>query len=318
MNKLIGMSFFLLFQTNIMAGELYVEQSAQGTSCIITNPCGSIQQAVEVASEGDTIFIAAGVYKENVFIQTANITLRGEFKLNTIIEAGGGREGATGNAGNPLDAVIEVRAANVSIFELSLIHPVGKAVKREAAIFAWMGSQGLHVKDCIIERKRNKRIDEPTTPGSRGIFIFRGPGCLIENNEFRGNYQDHVHLPSNKVIVRDNIMIGASRAGISVMDPVSFVGPNVFDSTLNVIQDNVIMDSLDDGIHIQGDITTITDNALINNKGYGIYLCGEGLGGGCYFPGEEAVSEENFVADNIFQKNKQGTIGDFGVGNIIK
>jgi len=78
------------------------------------------------------------------------------------------------------------------------------------------------------------------------------------------------------------------------------------------------MNSLDDGIHIQGDQTTISNNTLIKNKGFGIYLCGEGLGGGCYFPGEEAVSEDNILVDNVFSKNKQGTVGDFGAGNAVQ
>ena len=43
------------------------------------------------------------------------------------------------------------------------------------------------------------------------------------------------------------------------------------------------MDSLDDGIHIQGDSTTVKNNTIINDTGYGIYLCGEGIGDGCFF-----------------------------------
>jgi len=317
MKKAIGMSFIVLFQANIFAGNLYVEQGAAGGICSKIEPCGGIQQAIDIAMEGDTINIAAGNYGENLFIQTAGLTLKGKSKRKTIIQTAGGREGAAGNANNPLDAIIEVRAADVSILDLSLIHPAGKAVKREAAIFAWKGSPGLQVKGCIIERRRHARLDEPTTPGSRGVFIFNGPGGLIEDNQFRGNYQDHVHLPSRDVTVRNNSIAGASRAGVSVMDPVSFVGPNIFDSTNNLIENNLIVNSLVDGIHIQGDLTTIIDNVIINNKGYGIYLCGEGLGGGCYFPGEEAVSEGNILSGNIFKTNKKGGIGDFGIGNNI-
>lgn len=326
MKNIICASFLLVFNVNLFAGNLYVEKGSQGTSCLAIDPCGVIQDAVDLALANDTIHIGPGVYKENVFIQTGDISLQGDSKNNTVIEAAGGREGALGNAGNALDAILEIRAANVTITALSLVHPRGKAKIREAAIFAWKGSPGLQVTHCLIERKRNKRTDEPTVPGSRGIFIFGGflgfdgpgPHGLIANNEFRGNYQDHVHLPSNGIIVRDNSMIGASRSGISVMDPVSFVGPDNYNSRNNLIKDNVILKSLDDAIHIQGDSTTITGNTIVKNKGYGIYLCGEGIGGGCYFPGELAISENNIIKDNILNKNKQGSVADFGQGNIIQ
>lgn len=314
--RVLLLTFF--YHSSLFAGNLYVEQGGEGITCTVKSPCGVIQEAVNLAVEGDLILIGSGIYIENVFIQTSNITLKGKSKTSTVIQTAGGREGALGNAGNPLDAIIEVRAANVAISDLSIIHPRGHAVKREAAIYAWKGSPGLQVKNCIIDRKRINRTDEPTIPGSRGVFIFAGPGSVVANNKFRGNYQDHVHLPSNNVIVKNNFITGSSRAGISVMDPVSFVGPDTFDSTNNLIIDNIIMDSLDEGIHIQGDLTTINGNIIIRNKGFGIYLCGdEQLGGGCYFPGELAVSENNLIENNIIHNNIEGSIGDDGINNII-
>lgn len=320
MNKILRVSFLIyFFHSSLFAANLYVEQGAIGITCSAEFPCGVIQDAVNMAVEGDLILIGSGIYIENVFVQTSNITLKGKSRTSTVIQTAGGREGALGNAGNPLDAIIEVRAANVAISDLSLIHPRGHAVAREAAIYAWKGSPGLQVKNCIIDRKRINRTDEPTIPGSRGVFIFSGPGSVVADNKFRGNYQDHIHLPSNNVIVKNNSITGASRAGISVMDPVSFVGPDNFDSTKNLIINNIIMDSLDEGIHIQGDFNTIVGNIIIRNKGFGIYLCGDGqFGGGCYFPGELAVSEGNLIKNNIIHNNIEGSIGDDGINNIVQ
>lgn len=47
-------------------------------------------------------------------------------------------------------------------------------------------------------------MDEPTVSGLRGVFIFSGPDSIIEGKHFKGSYQDHVHLPSSDVIVRNN------------------------------------------------------------------------------------------------------------------
>ncbi|MFT5084318.1 MAG: hypothetical protein ACI9Y1_002372 [Lentisphaeria bacterium] len=312
---IVSTLLFIQLQVSAYAKNLFVDPSGNDSPCSYNRPCSSIQSAIDIAGSGDIININAGRYKENLFIQTAGITLQGENKRRVLITSAGGRDGATGNAGNPLDAIIEVRAGDISIFDLTLFHPRGRATKREAAIFSWQESPRLHVRDTIISRRRNKRVDEPTIPGSRGIFIFSGPGSIIEDNIFTGNYQDHIHLPSKEVTVRNNKITGAARAGISVMDPVSFVGPNFFDSTKNIIVGNLIMNSIDDGIHIQGDQTIIRNNIIVKNQGYGIYLCGEGLGGGCYFPGEEAVSEDNLIKNNLVQNNLAGRLGDFGIGN---
>ncbi|MFV2057702.1 MAG: hypothetical protein ACC707_14645 [Thiohalomonadales bacterium] len=44
----------------------------------------------------------------------------------------------------------------------------------------------------------------------RGVFIFAGPGSLVAHNKFKGNYQDHVHLPSSGVTVLDNSITGGA------------------------------------------------------------------------------------------------------------
>ncbi len=290
---------------------LYVRHGATGTSCSKRDPCGSVQTAVDRAKEGDTVRIGKGTFHENVFVETAGITLRGVSRKRTRLISAGGRDGAVGNAGNPLDAVIEVRAMGVTVRNMSLSHPSGTATKRDAAIFVWVGSDNFTVKNCNIARNRDARTDEPTVPGSRGVFILLSPGSLIEGNHFRGNYQDHVHLPTGGTLVQRNRMRGASRAGVSVMDPDQF--PD-FPSMDNLIRNNVIRDSLDDGIHIQGDRNTIVGNRVINNGGYGVYLCGEG-DDDCYPPGRNAVSEGNEVHGNVLRRNVQGTIGDFGDSN---
>lgn len=291
---------------------LFVETDGFGAGCTSHQPCGSIQTAVDVASAGDTIRIGRGEFYENVFVETSGLTFRGAGDDKTTIVSAGGRDGAVGNAGNPLDAIFEVRAPDLTITGLRLVHPSGDAVKRDAAVFAWPGSDGLLVERNHIERLRDSRTDEPTTPGSRGVFILLSPTSEVSRNNFEGNYQDHVHLPTGGVLVERNEMTGAFRAGISVMDPDQFPDFPAFD---NVIQHNRISDSLDDGIHIQGDRNTIRRNHVFDNGGFGIYLCGDHLD--CYPPGANAVSEGNIVGRNTLRNNTQGEVGDFGVGNIV-
>ncbi len=290
----------------------HVEVGGQGTSCTQHEPCGSIQRAVDVASAGETIWIGFGTYTENVLVETAGLTFDGRSRHRTTIVSEGGRDGAVGNAGNPLDAVFEIAAPEVTITNLTLTHPPGQAAKRDAAVFAWPGSDGLVVHRNVIKRQRDTQIDEPTVPGSRGVFILLSPGSVVSFNEFLGGYQDHVHLPTGGTLVEKNVMTGASRAGVSVMDPDVFADFPSFD---NVIQFNLIQDSLDDGIHIQGDSNIVHRNRLIGNGGYGVYLCGDD--NDCYPPGANAVSEGNTVDQNWFTGNTLGEVADFGIGNTV-
>ena len=151
---------------------LFVKVNATGATCTQLKPCGSIQDAVDQAESGDTIFIGRGKFEENVLIETPGISLVGARRGRTVVVSAGGREGAVGNAGNPLDAIFEVKAPDVSLRHLSLLHPEGDAVKRDAGVFAWKGSDGLEVRNCVVQRLRNERIDEPTSPGSRGCFCL--------------------------------------------------------------------------------------------------------------------------------------------------
>lgn len=290
----------------------HVETGGDGTTCSADDPCGTIQGAVDVASPGDTIRIGSGTYSENVLVETAGLTFDGGSRHRTKIVSAGGRDGAVGNAGNPLDAVFEIAAPQVTITNLTLSHPPGKATKRDAAVFAWSGSDSLSVHRNIIKRQRDAQTDEPTVPGSRGVFILLSPDSVVSRNLFIGGYQDHVHLPTGGTLVERNVMIGASRAGLSVMDPDVFPDFPSFD---NVIQYNVMLNNLDDGIHTQGDSNIIRHNSVIGNGGYGVYLCGDD--NDCYPPGANAVSEGNTVGPNLFRRNAQGEVGDFGVGNTV-
>lgn len=49
----------------------------------------TIQEAIDAASDGDTVFVYSGVYHEHVSIKSKSITLQGENKETTIIDAEG-------------------------------------------------------------------------------------------------------------------------------------------------------------------------------------------------------------------------------------
>jgi len=54
----------------------YVREGGTGTTCTLTDPCGSVQQAINLAGDGDEVWVATGTYVENLVI-TRGLSLRG-------------------------------------------------------------------------------------------------------------------------------------------------------------------------------------------------------------------------------------------------
>jgi parallel beta-helix repeat protein len=112
----------------------------------------SIQEAINNASPGDTIFVRKGTYYENIVVNKS-ITLAGEDKENTIID-GGGKE-----------SVVSVKASYVNIS--------GFTIKNSASL------TGCGIS---IERYRTIINNNKITNNGIGIqVIFPGENQIYEN-----------------------------------------------------------------------------------------------------------------------------------------
>src|SRR3974377_1109316 len=65
------------------------------------HPCEHIQAAIDKASSGDTIIIAAKIYLEQLSIADKNLTLKGQGAASTILD------------GNQADTVLDIIRSNV-------------------------------------------------------------------------------------------------------------------------------------------------------------------------------------------------------------
>lgn len=293
----------------------YVTADGLGDSCTAHHPCGSIQQAVDLASPGDRIIIGAGLFFENITIPAGKdgLTLRGAGREETVIQsAGGDLVPKEAPAGVPADIILDIFSAGVTVKDLTLRHPEGEPTKRDIGVFVRPPAVHTTLKGLVVERLRTGRNLEPTAPGSRGILVFRATGTLIKDNLLQGNYEDHIHLPTSETRVKDNEIVGATRLGIVVIQE-----SETSLSEKNFIVDNTVIGSHSDGIQIQGDRNFIYDNELEGNGGYGIHLCGPGSNPLCVAPGQGAVAGHNIVKDNGFENNGLGDIVDNGENNII-
>jgi len=317
--KLVISLSLLVVSQALSAADLYVSTNGSGLDCLESNPCGSIQQAVDVSSSGDEIHVASGTYFENVSIggpgnpnAKPNITISGEGDDKTIVVSNGGK--GMRPAGVLADIIFDIWSANVTIEKLRIVHPEAVATKRDMGVFVGPPGVNATLKKCTIERKRlGSGIElEPTRPGSRGILVFRAAGSVITKNTFKGNYEDHIHMPTRNSEITKNEVEDATRLGIVIIqeNPTS-------DATGSLIAKNEVEGSGGDGIQIQGDGNIVVKNEVENSGGAGIKLCGIDEVGDCVNP-FDAWSEAsgNTVSDNELEDNAAGIV-DNGSGNTI-
>ena len=319
MKVLVAIGFLgSIFSGVVQAADLYVSTSGSGNQCLETAPCSAIQTAVDTATEGDVIHVAAGTYFENVSLggpkshdTKRGITITGEGSDKTFVISAGGK--GQRPAGVPADILFDIWSANVTIEKLSMEHPPTSVTKRDIGVFVGPPAINVTIQKNRIVRNRIDTELEPWKPGSRGILVFRAADSLITKNELTGNYEDHIHMPTSSSTITKNDVIGATRIGIVIIQETA-------DSLAShsVILKNDVKDSAADGIQIQGDNNVIANNNVENSGGAAIKLCGIEEEGDCLNP-FDAWSE---ASGNIVKKNKlennAAAIVDNGSDNTVQ
>ena len=124
----------------------------------------SIQEAIDSASNNDTIYVSKGTYFENIII-TKPIELIGEDKNTTIIN------------GNGSGTVIQIAADYVKISGFTITNGGSIFQNKDAGIKT--GSIYNIISDCIISSNKNF-----------GLYLsgyFKTPYNIIKNNTFSNN-----------------------------------------------------------------------------------------------------------------------------------
>lgn len=316
---LVGLSIFMVSQT-LWAADLYVSTDGSNLDCLKASPCGSIQQAVDISYPGDKIHVAEGTYYENVSIggpgnpnAKPGITISGEGDNDTIVVSNGGK--GMRPAGVLADIIFDIWSADVTIKKLRIVHPQAVVTKRDIGIFVGPPAINMKLKKCTIVRKRLGTTNlelEPTKPGSRGILVFRAAGSVITKNEFEGNYEDHIHMPTSTSKITKNEVSDATRIGIVIIQESA-----VSDASGSLIAKNEVTGSGSDGIQIQGDYNIIVKNEVEDSSGAAIKLCGIDEMNDCLQPFDAwSEASNNTVRKNELEDNAAGIINN-GSDNII-
>jgi len=163
----------------------------------------TIQEAINVAEEGDTIYVRAGVYYEKIAINKNDLTLIGENKSTTVID------------GNWTETVIKITANNVSVSGFTI---------RKGHYGIYLDESACSVYDNVVISNTEVGIyaDSPGNHTIMGNNVRENPdGILIVDynivarNAIENNTCGIRVSGDNNVISENNVALHKS-AGITI------------------------------------------------------------------------------------------------------
>jgi parallel beta-helix repeat protein len=283
MRRLLSTGIILLFIGMIIStstGLDVVEQSNTASSNGNTLYVGGsgpgnytkIQDAIDDASNGDTVFVYNGTYYENLTVDTS-INLIGEDKNTTIID------------GKKHENVIYVSADLVTIREFTiqngklgiLLNSNNNNIIHNKIMNNW--EAGLH----FSYSSNNTILDNNLSSCYDGIYLWYGINNILQGNKIENIGDDGIYILGSKNVKITQNYINSCRYGIfldygsfEVIDNIVLsnkYGISIQDTRHCTIQGNYISYNNDTGIEGRRLrlVKIIENNIIHNKKGIAIY-----------------------------------------------
>jgi hypothetical protein len=270
------------------AAEIYVNASASGTELgTQQSPFRTVQAAIDAASGGDTVRVAAGTYVENLRIAGKPIVLEGGYSAAWVRDLDANATTLSGAGGN---AVINLIEADATIDGFRITGGTGSI---EELPYGYHGG-GIYSRDGsptisnnVIENNDIRSGDPPFDYYlGGGVHVSGAANATILNNVVRRNY-------------------AGRGGGISIAGQAALIQGNT-------IEDNVAVGDHGGGLFIAVADARITQNVIRGNE-VGREL-GYGWGGGLIFfnAGNSAEISFNVVYDNFAAAYGAGEFIDEG------
>ncbi len=151
---------------------------------IVPDDYSSIQEAINAANEGDTIFVSSGIYYENVVVNKT-VSLVGEDKSNTIID------------GNYSGTVVHITAHDVSLTGFT-IRNAG-----EYGIRIYYSNNSTLTDNIVITHNWYEV----------GIMIYWSNSCFVSGNDVSGGWAIAL-VGSYNSKVTENVVFSKGKYGI--------------------------------------------------------------------------------------------------------
>jgi parallel beta-helix repeat protein len=227
----------------------YVREGGMGNCLSVTTPCGSVQQAVDLAAApGDSfVWVAAGTYTENLVI-THSLSMLGGWDASFTTQSPAAY--TTTIEGGSATHVVSV-AVDVGFLEID-----GFTFRN--------GLDGIHLHGETVR-------DTPANGGG---------GVHIIDNTIRGASQQGIEVESGVVFLEGNLIIAVGQEGIKVNDGWVTMSDSTVDGVAShgvlaegnaiTIMDSTIRDVSGDGIDARGMTVVIVGNVVSGCTGIGI------------------------------------------------
>ena len=256
------LTIFSIESCKATGNEIYVDNSfhvyRDGSA---ENPYDSISYAIDVADEGDTIYVFNGIYDENLVINK-NVTIWGGIEGESVIDIR-----------SDLRYTIEIIADHAEIVNFTIsdrnnrkTSPIGALICVKSNNVVINGnfinhtdSWGIYIdstaKGCIVN---GNTINDTR----KGIYAFSSDTNNIVNNKISNCSEYTIHLDASSNDRLYGNLISNSSHGIYLDNC----------NNINISNNNVTTTDYY-GIHLdQSDNSFIKNNYIINNSGDGIYL----------------------------------------------
>lgn len=273
---------------------------------------GSIQEAVDAASPGDIVLIAAGEYHESVHIKTADITLRGEDRNTVILDGDDQRQNGVyvTVGGVAVENLTVRRYANNGVLFTSFGEDYLEEVIEEG------GEGGTPTRDQTDPMQTTLdgfRVSYVTAynNGLYGLYAFAAVNGVFEDSYASGHPDSGYYVgqckPCNTVLQR----VTAERNAIGYEGTNASGGVYIVESLFTRNRLGITPNSQDaERLAPQGD-TVVAGNRVIDNNDPDTPEIENGyFGGGILIGG----GERNTVVRNLVTGNPDTGIGVYTLG----
>ncbi len=149
-----------IFSVKIVAGE--------SNTLVVPDDFSTIQEAINLASDGDTVFVKSGEYLEYLVVNKS-VSLVGENKETTTVYRGD-------QTYPDVYPTILVRADNVNISGFKIKNDVSyPSLISPGAVDAHSGVHLLNIKDCSL-------VDNIIVDSGYGVWLFGTSECNVSDN----------------------------------------------------------------------------------------------------------------------------------------
>ncbi len=231
---LLFFSFFIVSFSQIEVG------MAESKTIVVPDDYVTIQEAINNADDGDTIFVKSGTYVETLIIGTS-ISLIGEDVTSTVID---------GN-NTAVRHVIEMATNNVKIIGFTIQKSGGVKYYERAGIYVG-SSGGNNISGNIIMDNYGA-----------GVRLEGSSHNFVSGNNITGNFLSGISIVNSS---HNNTINGNTLTD-------NFSGIYVTDSDNQSIQDNLVRTSGNHGVYIDySSNNLIFGNVVMDSYNFGLQL----------------------------------------------